>query len=81
MADSVPSAEVYREYATHLVMGDSWFYDELVEFGMDTWRATVDRVALALVDERRAGLLAPASPVADEEERGADDDQGHRAVR
>jgi hypothetical protein len=55
---AVPAIEYYRDRAVKLVMGDSWSYAELES--MPSWKQTVDAVASALLDERRAGLIAPA---------------------
>jgi hypothetical protein len=52
----------YQQRATRLVLGPNWTYEELD--AMPSWRESVDRVALALVNERRAGFLQ-ARPTGD----------------
>lgn len=58
-AVDVPTAATYRDYATQLIL-PGFSYEELVEYGLESWRESADRVARALVEERRAGLLLDA---------------------
>ena len=54
---AIPTVDAYREIATQLILGPKWTYRELLDHDLHSWRESVDRVALALVEERRAGLL------------------------
>jgi hypothetical protein len=51
----VPIEDRWRDVAVRAVLGDSWSYDELAS--MPTHRAEVDRVAIALADAFREGIL------------------------
>lgn len=62
---AVPTPESYRELAVHLVLGPAWSYEELAAYDMPSWKQTVDAIALALVNERRAGILLSSSGVAE----------------
>jgi hypothetical protein len=50
-----PQVERWREIAVRAVMGDGWSYAEVS--GMPSFRAEVDRVAVALADAHREGIL------------------------
>jgi hypothetical protein len=59
-SDDAMLVDAYLEQATQLVVGQGWTYAELGE--MPSWKETVDRVATALANERRAAL-AQVRPV------------------
>ena len=45
----------WREVATRAALGDGWAYADIEN--MPTWRETVDRMAVALADAFRQGLV------------------------